>query len=227
MMEVSVVIPVFRDRPALARMLGALKALIPQPLEIIVVEGDGGDEGRALCATAGCRYLVSAPRRGEQMDRGARAARGEVLWFLHADADPHPESIAVIRTHLLEGAVGGWFRFAFRNERCWQAALLAFLINLRARIGTPYGDQGMFMRSEAYRNAGGFPPRALFEEPPLVRGLRKLGRFTPVTTELGVSARRWKRDGWFRRSLANRLLAVAYMLGLSPEHLARRYFRRG
>ena len=226
-MEVSIVIPVFRDRQALTRMLDVLGALAPRASEIIVVEGEGSDQGRALCATAGCRYLVSPARRGEQMDRGARVARGDVLWFLHADADPHPKSIAVIRAHLSGGAVGGWFRFIFSKERCWQARLLALLINLRARIGTPYGDQGLFMHREAYQEAGGFPRRALFEEPPLVRELRKLGRFTPVRTELGVSARRWKRDGWFRRSLANRLLAVAYMLRFSPEDLARRYFRRG
>ena len=226
-MEVSIVIPVFRDRQALTRMLDVLGALAPRASEIIVVEGEGSDQGRVLCASAGCRYLVSPARRGEQMDRGARAARGDVLWFLHADADPHPKSIAVIRAHLSGGAVGGWFRFVFSKESCWQARLLALLINLRARIGTPYGDQGLFMRREAYEKAGGFPRRALFEEPPLVRELRKLGRFTPVCTELGVSARRWKRDGWFRRSLANRLLAVAYMLRLSPEKLAQRYFRRG
>ena len=78
------------------------------------------------------------------------------------------------------GTVGGWFRFVFESECCWQARLLAFLINLRARVGTPYGDQGLFMRRDAYRLAGGFPPRALFEEPPLVRRLRKSGRFAPV-----------------------------------------------
>lgn len=226
-MDVSVVIPVYRDRQALARMLKALAALDPRPSEVIVVDG-GSDRGiEALCAEAGCRYLVSRACRGEQMDRGARAAANELLWFLHADNAPRPDSIAAIRAHMNPGTVGGWFRFVFESERCWQARLLAFLINLRARVGTPYGDQGLFMRRDAYRLAGGFPPRALFEEPPLVRRLRKSGRFAPVPAALGVSARRWKRDGWFRRSLGNRLLALAYILRRSPDELARTYFRRG
>ena len=131
-----------------------------------------------------------------------------------------------MHAHIEAGAVGGWFRFKFENERCWQARLLAFLINLRARIGVPYGDQGLFMRREAYMQAGGFPPRALFEEPPLVKRLRKTGRFAPVAATLGVSPRRWKRDGWFRRSLKNRLLALAYILRRSPDKLAREYFGR-
>lgn len=225
-MRVSIVIPVYRDRQALGRMLRVLAALDPRPSEIIVVDGGSDEEIEALCAESGCRYLASRACRGEQMDRGARSAVNELLWFLHADNTPRPGSIAVIRAHMSRGAVGGWFRFVFENERCWQARLLAFLINLRARVGTPYGDQGLFMRRDAYRQAGGFPPRALFEEPPLVRRLRKSGRFAPVPAALGVSARRWKRDGWFRRSLRNRLLAAEYMLRRSPDELARNYFRR-
>lgn len=226
-MDVSVVIPVYRDRQALERMLEALAGLDPRPAEVIVVDGGSEPEIEALCAGAGWRYLASRACRGEQMDRGARAAANELLWFLHADNTPRPDSIFVIRAHMDPGTVGGWFRFVFESERCWQARLLAFLINLRARTGTPYGDQGLFMRRDAYRQAGGFPPRALFEEPPLVKRLRKSGRFAPVPAALGVSARRWKRDGWFRRSLRNRLLALAYVLRRSPDDLAQRYFRRG
>lgn len=224
-MKVSVVIPVYRDLQALARVLEALAALDPRPAEVIVVDGGSDHEIEALCADAGCRYLASRACRGEQMDRGARAAANEILWFLHADNMPRPHSIAVIRAHMGPGRVGGWFRFVFEGERCWQARFLALLINLRARVGTPYGDQGLFMHRDAYRQAGGFPPRALFEEPPLVKRLRKSGRFAPVGAALGVSARRWKRDGWFRRSLRNRLLAVRYMLRRSPDELARDYFR--
>ena len=226
-MDVSVIIPVYRDRQALERMLQALAGLDPRPSEVIVVDGGSEPEIEALCAGAGCRYLASRACRGEQMDRGARAAANELLWFLHADNSPRPDSISVIRAHMGPGTVGGWFRFVFESERCWQARLLGFLINLRARMGTPYGDQGLFMRRDAYRQAGGFPPRALFEEPPLIKRLRKSGRFAPVPAVLGVSARRWKRDGWFRRSLGNRLLALAYVLRRSPDDLARRYFRRG
>ena len=226
-MDVSVVIPVYRDRQALESMLEALAALDPRPSEVIVVDGGSEPEIEALCAGAGCRYLASRACRGEQMDRGARAAANGLLWFLHADNMPRPGSIAVICAHMAPGTVGGWFRFVFESERCWQARLLAFLINLRARVGTPYGDQGLFMRRDAYRQAGGFPARALFEEPPLVKRLREAGRFAPVPAALGVSARRWKRDGWFRRSLRNRLLALAYILRRSPDELARSYFRRG
>ena len=75
-MDVSVVIPVYRDRQALARMLKALAALDPRPSEVIVVDGGSDREIEGLCAGAGCRYLASRACRGEQMDRG-RAGGGK------------------------------------------------------------------------------------------------------------------------------------------------------
>ncbi len=63
----------------------------------------------------------------------------------------------------------------------------------------------------------------LFEEVSLVRELRSAGRFDAVDATLGVSPRRWERDGWLRRTLNNRILALGYALGVPAEQLARRY----
>jgi hypothetical protein len=63
----------------------------------------------------------------------------------------------------------------------------------------------------------------LFEEVPLVRALRRAGRFARVGATIGVSPRRWERDGWVRRTLENRVLALGYLAGISPRRLARRY----
>jgi hypothetical protein len=79
------------------------------------------------------------------------------------------------------------------------------------------------MTRAAYEQAGGFADAPLFEEVPLVRALRRAGRFDSVDAAIGVSPRRWERDGWVRRTLENRLLALAYMAGISPHRLARRY----
>ena len=74
-----------------------------------------------------------------------------------------------------------------------------------------------------YDAVGGFADTPLFEEVPLVRALRGRGTFTRVAAAIGVSPRRWERDGWLWRSFGNRLLALAYLLGVPPRRLARRY----
>ena len=44
---------------------------------------------------------------------------------------------------------------------------------------------------------------------------------------LVVSPRRWKRDGFLRRTLGNWALTVAYAVGISPARLARYYTAEG
>lgn len=223
LVEISVVIPVLGDTEPLARLLRQLREQAPAPAEIVVVDGAASAECRALCAREGAVYLDSTPGRGGQLRHGAERARGAALWFLHADAEIPMGALAAVTRALLAGATGGHFRFRFAGAPDRRKRVLAALVNLRVRFGVPYGDQGLFASREAYVCTGGFADAPLFEEVPLVRGLRRIGPFVTLPEAIGVSPRRWERDGWLRRSLGNRLLALAYMAGVPPGRLARRY----
>lgn len=223
--RLSVVIPVRHDDEALARLLDRLAALPDKADEIIVADGGGSRDTAGIATRGGATWLASPPGRGRQLHAGARQASGDVLWFLHADANPPPDAVATIRAAIGAGAVGGCFRFGFEGYDDRPRRLLAALVNLRARVGIPYGDQGLFARRDAYFAAGGFAAEPLFEEIPLVRGLRRAGGFVMLAPVLRVSPRRWERDGWLRRTLANRALALAHALGASPRRLAALYAR--
>jgi rSAM/selenodomain-associated transferase 2 len=220
---VSVVIPVVADNEALARLLARLRALDVPPDEIVIVDGGSSAGCRSLARRYRCVYVGTRAGRGHQLHAGALRASGDVLWFLHADAEPPANGVAEIRARHVAGDSGGFFTFRFAGAATWYKTLLARLINWRTRFGTPYGDQGLFAGRAAYDAAGGFADTPLFEEVPLVRGLRQHGAFTRVALEIGVSPRRWERDGWLWRSTGNRLLALAYMAGVPPRRLARRY----
>lgn len=219
----SIVIPVLRDTQALTSLLNRLRSHSDQPDEIIVVNASEDIQVTQLCAALNCQNIRSDVGRGKQLDAGAAQAGSDLLWFLHADAEPHPASLESMRRAVRAGAIGGYFRFRFTGETAWYKTLLERLINLRSRFGVPYGDQGLFIKRSTYAEAGGFPDAALFEEVPLVQAARKSGRFVPLATAIGVSPRRWERDGWIRRTFSNRLLALGYMLGIPPDRLARFY----
>lgn len=221
--NISIVIPVLGDAPVLSSLLDMLRSLDNEPLEVIVVDGAKDSAVADCCRHHGCINLNSRAGRGHQLHTGALRASGNVIWFLHADAEPSRDSIESIRRALRAGAIGGYFRFRFTGKPAWHKSLIAALINIRCRFGMPYGDQGLFFRKTDYLQAGGFPDTALFEEVPLVRATRSAGRFVQLATPLGVSPRRWERDGWIHRTISNRLLAVGYLLGLSPDTLARYY----
>ena len=220
---ISIVIPVLGETTVLATLLDVLRSLDDDPLEIIVVDGTNEPGVTECCRNHACIHLNTRSGRAHQMHAGALQSSGNVIWFLHADTRPSADSIEAIRRAVRAGAVGGYFRFRFTGNPAWYKSLIASLINFRCRFGVPYGDQGLFIRKTTYLQTGGFPDIALFEEVTLVRAARASGRFVRLDGSIGVSPRHWERDGWIRRTVGNRLLVFGFMLGLSPNRLARFY----
>lgn len=222
--RVSVIVPVLRDTDALRELLEKSARWTPAPDEVIVVSADTDAAVRAVAERFGARVIDAGANRGAQLDAGARQASGDILWFLHADARPVATAIDAILAAVRAGADAGCFRFVFSGERRPLKALLERLIDLRIAFGgIAYGDQGLFATRDAYAASGGFARSPLFEEVPLVRGLRRQGTFRRLATPIYVSPRRWERDGWIRRTLHNRWLATCYMVGVPAARLATRY----
>jgi rSAM/selenodomain-associated transferase 2 len=158
------------------------------------------------------------------MNAGAASASGEWLLFLHADSRLPPGWIDHLR-RVPGDAVGGWFRFAL-DDAAWQARVIERGVAWRVRLfRLPYGDQGLFVRPNAFRALGGFHELPLMEDVEFVRRLKRAGRLFQLPVPLVTSARRWRRDGWFRRSAGNLVLLACYFAGVSPVRLARWYIR--
>ena len=224
MADMAIVVPVLGDSDRLRALLDLVANWKLQPREIIVVAADADIQTSALCERHGCLHLTSYPCRGRQQDIGARIAQAGIFWFVHADATPHKDSLDEIAGAIARGAEGGHFRFRFSGRRMCRKTIIARLTNLRIKLGgIPYGDQGIFVRRDIYLECGGFPHQPLFEEVALVRVLRSRGRFRPLASSIGVSPRRWERDGWIRRCLINRGLALAYAFGQTADRIAAHY----
>lgn len=222
--SVSVIIPVYRDIRALGALLAWLE-LEASGCETVVVDAGADPAVEQLCARHGALWLAAQPCRGAQLNLGAAHARGDVLWFLHADAQPPPGAVAALRAAVEGGAAGGAFRFSLSAARGLMPRLIESATALRAACGgMVYGDQGLFARREAFTACGGFADSGLFEEVPLVRALRRQG-FILLSQPIAVSPRRWLRDGWWRGVLRNRALALAHLLGVPGPTLARWYRR--
>ena len=219
---IAVVIPVLGDAAELDTLLARLA--VQRPEQVIVVSGSADAAVAASCRRHACEHVLSMPSRGSQLDAGARRARSAVLWFVHADAGVPDDALAHIAAAVRNGAESGCFRFAFQGPPAWYKSALAWLVALRIRCGgMVYGDQGIFVRRDVYAKAGGFAALPLFEEVRLVRRLRARGTFRVLDRALGVATRRWERDGWLKRTLENRWLALRFALGGRPETLAARY----
>ena len=224
--RLAVVVPTLNDDAALARLLPLLGRLARAPEQVIVVDGAASDATAELCRTAGCTWMPSPPGRGLQLSAGiaaAQAAGAGVLWMVHADCEPHVLSAHAIREATAAGAAGGYLRFRFGGPRGAVKRFLEACIAWRCRLSMVYGDQGIFVSCAAYDASPGIGPQPLFEEVALVRALRRSGRFVAVPLPMTVSERRWQRDGLLRRTLRNRSLALAFVVGIDPVTLERWY----
>jgi len=229
MAPISIVIPT-RDAAAwLRRSLPPLAAFPVLDLirEVIVADCGSADETPAIAEAAGARLVRAEAGRGRQLTAGAAAARGEWLLFLHADTVLEEGWDEAVRDFIADPANSrraGYFRFALDDKR-FAARRIAWLTNLRCRLlGLPYGDQGLLIHRDLYRDCGGFRSLPLMEDVDLVRriGWRRLKMLgaTAVT-----SAERYRRDGFWLRPLRNQLCLLLWFLGVAPRSILRIYER--
>jgi rSAM/selenodomain-associated transferase 2 len=224
-LNIAIIIPVLDDALALRLLLREIRSWELQPIEIIVAAATDDTEVADVSREYRCRHLLCEACRGKQLDDAARTASTETLWFVHADSVPAKTSLAEIALARENATQAGYFGFEFTGPRTWQKTLIERLVHLRTRLGgMPYGDQGLWVSREAYLDCDGFSHDPLFEEVRLIKRLKSRGRIQALSTPIGVAPRRWEREGWWYRSVMNRLLALAHMLGIPPARLASRYY---
>ena len=195
------------------------------PLEIVVADGGSVDDTPAVAAAAGAKLVAGARGRGSQLAAGAAAATREWLLFLHADCTPEPgwaEAVAVFIARPRAAERAGYFDLAL-DDHAAAARRLERVVAWRCRIlALPYGDQGLLISRALYDAVGGFAPLPLMEDVDLARrlGRRRLAR---IDARCVASARRYRREGYWRRPLRNLLCLSLYFAGMPPERIARLY----
>ena len=222
MTNISIIIPALDEAEAIRQTLDAA-ARVGDEVEVIVVDGGSADGTAEVARAHGARVVTSAKGRGAQMHTGALAARGDVLWFLHADTLAPAEAAECIARALADPrAVGGNFRINF-DGTSGAARFLTWLYPRLRLLGLAYGDSGIFVRRAAYERAGGFKPFPIFEDLDLLRALWRQGRFVQAEACVITSSRRFEGRSFALTFARWSLLQALYWLGVSPHTLAPLY----
>jgi len=221
----SVIIPVWNEAATINDCLTALVEVAGEnDLEIIVV--DGHPERTTLPALRRPVVKLTSPKgRAKQMNTGAAAANGDILLFLHADTMLPDHGIdAVFEVLESPDVVGGAFDLSI-DAPGWGFRLIEWTASRRSRITKiPYGDQAIFLRRSVFEDLGGYSEIPLMEDVALMRTLKQKGLpIVFIDRPVSTSARRWKQRGVIRGTLRNWVLISLYLLGVSPERLARHY----
>ena len=196
---ISVIIPVLNEERYLPCTLAALQQQRGD-FETIVVDGGSSDLTCWIAAAeAGVTVISSRRGRAEQMNAGARIARGELLLFLHADTTLPAHAIAALQALSSNPlCVWGGFRHAFSGND-WRLRLISRLHNWRCGVSRIfYGDQAMFVRAGAIHHVGGFPPVPILEDVAISEILLAVSAPTMLDNHVVTDARKFVKMGIWR-----------------------------
>jgi rSAM/selenodomain-associated transferase 2 len=226
-MTITVIIPTLNEASTIATTIRHTAQLGFD--EIVVVDGESSDQTRTIVDSLESgtqpsldmvRLLTVAPGRASQLNAGAKAARGGVLLFLHADtmlpncAKQHIES--ALADPLV---VGGRFDVQFDSLSIWGRMIGTFM-NVRSRLTRiSTGDQAMFVRRHVFERLGGFSDIPIMEDIEFSIRLKRTGATIALHDRVVTSFRRWEQQGPVHTILLMWALRFLYWIGVSPQRL--------
>jgi len=223
--NISVIIPALNEADNIAETL--LSIGHENNIQVIVADGSSQDNTVSIAESLGAKVINVLPPRSKQMNEGAAEATGDVLLFLHADTRlPKNFARLVLRSLARPGIVAGAFELRI-DAPTPGLRLIERIANWRSRcLKTPYGDQGIFMLSRVFHEAGGFSDFPIMEDFELIRRLLKKGEIITLSAPILTSSRRWQNFGILKTTLINQLVIIAYYMGIPPDTIARLYRRK-
>ena len=220
-MSITIIIPTINESEQIGGLINRLHALAPKTLlkEIIVVDGGSKDETVEIAKKLGANVIKSKIKgRAVQMNEGARVAKGEVLYFIHADTTPPTTLLLDINTAVQNGFGAGCYRLTFDMPH-WFLKYNSWFTQFDID-GVRYGDQSLFVKRSVFNKVGGFrKDYLLFEDNEIIKRLKGKSTFKIIKKPVITSARKYRKHGVFKLQFVYYFIYLLYSLGFSQKKL--------
>ena len=193
---ISVIVPLAPGETAWKWLVSNLE--LPAGSEIILAVG----ENDPTLTEGPFRVVRSAAGRAQQMNAGARQARTEILWFLHADSRLGENAVAELERCLKTNTDTLWF-FGLKFCGDGPSAMKWNEWAVRWRAGVlkmPFGDQGFCLSKSLFFKLGGYREDLAYgEDHVFVWKVRQEGYpVGRVDASIFTSARKYESGGWLK-----------------------------
>jgi rSAM/selenodomain-associated transferase 2 len=221
-MTLSIIIPVLNEKENLKVLLPYLKNNSGGDVEIVVVDGGSTDASLAVSQIEGINLVHSKKGRAIQMNAGAKAASGAILYFLHADTFPPKGFDKLIIDTVKSGNQAGCFRMRFDSNHWW-LKLAGWFTRFHLKMCRG-GDQSLFITKKLFDEIGGYNENyIIYEDNVLIAELYKRNTFTVLQKAVTTSARRYEEKGVWRLQYHFWRIHLMKRLGHSPDRLYEYY----
>lgn len=220
MNSISIIIPVLNEALHLEELICALRssAVTDKVIEIITVDGGSTDGSMEIACANGAKVLRSARGRAIQMNAGAREAKGDLLYFLHADSLPPKAFDQWILKANKKEPCAGCFRLKFDSHH-WFLNFFAWC----TRINIPLcrgGDQSLFIPREWFEKLGGYnEDYRIYEDNHFIGKVYRHYSFCVLKPKITTSARRYDQQGIYRLQFHFSIIHLKKFMGSSPKSL--------
>jgi len=179
----SLVIPAHNEEQFLPRLLDSVNTARkqwrrgPAAIEVIVADNVSSDRTAAVAEERGCRVVEVEERRiASVRNGGAAVAGGEILCFVDADSEIHPDTFNAIEDSLATGRVVAGAT-GVRMER-WSLGIAVTWAIFMPMVWLTRMDTGVvFCQREDFLAIGGYDERRFFaEDVQFLWDLRRIGR---------------------------------------------------
>lgn len=213
-MKISIIIPTLNEAQNITKLLQFLTSLPQTYAEIIVVDGGSTDKTVEIASTykeVQC-FATDLRSRAKQMNFGAKKAKGDMLYFVHADVMPLASYAEDIKAAVDEGYEFGCYRFKFDIEH--SALKVNAYFTRFNRMFCRGGDQTLFITKSLFEKYGGFDSYySIMEDFDFIRRVRKKEKFKIIPKSVVVSARKYDHNSYLKVNMINLVSYWMFMMG--------------
>lgn len=226
MITISIIIPTYNEAENIGKLV---KYLIENcdnsVVDLIVADGGSTDNTLEIAKQSGAKAMVSpVAGRAVQMNYAAEIAKGDVLYFIHADCYPPKSFVNDIQMAIKNGYDLGRYCSQFDSNKliikinAWFTRFDMFIC-----MG---GDQTLFIKNDLFTKCNGFNrSMKIMEEYEFCERARKTGRYKILKGKALISARKYNTNSWLKVQLANYKVVNMYKKGATQQQLLDTYKR--
>ena len=217
-MLLSIIIPLAADENCWKDLLLDLAGLQAQAEFLLVYNNDAALQSLLQFkqgSTLNIHLIRSESGRAKALNAGGNAAKGQFLWFIHADTRIKAAAIKTL-LHQIQSTHHEprlyYFLLTFAsNKRTWRwrMACNSLGLNFRSRVLlSPFGDQAFCIDKTSFQQVGTYSETVKYgEDHCLVWACHLQGiAVQALSASISTSPRKYIKGGWIKITLLHNLL---------------------
>ena len=145
------------------------------------------------------------------MNRGAREAKGDILFFIHCDVSLEKDVLQKLPLAVKEGNAVGYLRIVFVSKH-WLMKVCGFMSDVRSRFRKiVFADQSFIIHRELLEKCGRIPELRFMEDYELsIRLKEQKIPVVKVPSRIYASSRRFEKNGMLRTMWQMQVMQARY-----------------